>query len=78
MSEESIVRGGGLLRIVSLLVIVWLIVGVVAVVQRGYLTRSNQTCASAATIAVTVLAGPTNYFGVNPAVADCAVPQPSS
>ena len=34
-------------------------------------------CANAGTIALTVVAGPLNYFGVNPKVTDCQLPQPS-
>jgi hypothetical protein len=45
--------------------------------QRGYFTHAEQSCASAGTIAVTVLAGALNYVGVNPKVTDCNVPQPS-
>jgi hypothetical protein len=58
-------------------VIVWLIVGGVAAGQRGYLSHATQNCASAGTIAVTVIAGPLNYFGANPKVTNCHVPQPS-
>ena len=65
------------MRFVGLLVIVWLIVGAVAAYQRGYFTSAAQNCASAGTIAVTVIAGPLNYVGVNPKVTDCQVPQPS-
>jgi hypothetical protein len=65
------------MRIIGLLVIVWLIVGAVAAVQRGYFTQTTQNCASAGTIAVTVIAGPMNYFGADPKVTDCRVPQPS-
>ena len=65
------------MRFVGLLVIVWLIVGAIAAYQRGYFTNAEQTCASAGTIAVTVIAGPLNYVGVNPKVTDCQVPQPS-
>jgi hypothetical protein len=65
-------------RIVGLLVLVWLVVGAVAAGQRGYLTNASQTCAGVGTIAVTVIAGPLNYFGVNPKVTNCTVPQPSS
>lgn len=64
-------------RIVGLLVLVWLVIGAVAAGQRGYYTNTAQTCASVGTIAVTVIAGPLNYFGVNPKVANCNVPQPS-
>ncbi|WP_433207570.1 hypothetical protein ACQP1G_22255 [Nocardia sp. CA-107356] len=64
-------------RLVPLLVLVWLIVGVVAAGQRGYFTDRDQNCASVGTIAVTVIAGPLNYAGVNPKVTNCHVPQPS-
>ena len=63
-------------RIVGLLVFVWL-VGAVAAGQRGYFTHATETCASAGTIAVTVIAGPLNYFRVNPKVTNCNVPKPS-
>jgi hypothetical protein len=65
-------------RFVTLLVIVWLIVGAIAAYQRGYFTNAAQNCASAGTIAVTVIAGPLNYVGVNPKVTDCNMPQPSA
>ena len=52
--------------------------GAVAAGQRGYFTHAAQNCASVGTIAVTVIAGPLNYFGVNPKVTNCHVPQPSS
>jgi hypothetical protein len=68
-------RGGGL---ISALVVVWLVVGVIAAFQRDYLKNTDQNCASLGTIAVTVLAGPLNYAGVNPKVGDCHLPQPSS
>jgi len=68
-------RGGGL---ISALVVIWLVVGVVAAFQRGYLKNTDQNCASLGTIAVTVLAGPLNYAGVNPKVGECHLPQPSS
>ena len=65
------------MRFVGLLVIVWLIVGAIAAYQRGYFTNAEGNCASAGTIAVTVIAGPLNYAGVNPKVTNCNVPQPS-
>jgi hypothetical protein len=67
-----------MMRFVTLLVLVWLIVGGVATWQRGYFTNATQNCASAGTIAVTVIAGPLNYVGVNPKVTNCQLPQPSS
>ncbi|MGZ6806895.1 MAG: hypothetical protein ACXVGG_09740 [Mycobacteriaceae bacterium] len=66
------------MRVLALLVLVWLIVGAVAAGQRGYFTHAAQSCASAGVIAVTVIAGPLNYVGVNPKVTNCRVPQPSS
>jgi len=64
-------------RLVSLLVLVWLIIGVVAAGQRGYFKGSDTSCAGISTIVVTILAGPLNYVGVNPKV-DCPkIPQPS-
>ena len=60
----------------SLLLIVWLIIGVIAAWQRDYFSGSNTNCAKLGTIAVTVLAGPLNYLGVNPKI-DCTLPQPS-
>ncbi|OBF95449.1 hypothetical protein [Mycolicibacter sinensis] len=57
---------------------IWLLIGAIAVWQRGYLENAEPTCRSAGTIALTVLAGPLNYGGVNPQVAQCELPQPSS
>jgi hypothetical protein len=39
-------------------------------------TSGLLNCATAATIAVTILAGPLNYLGANPKVT-CHLPQPS-
>ena len=64
------------MRLVVVLVVVWLIVGVAATVQRGYFKGNNATCAKTSTITVTVLAGPLNYVGVNPKLS-CHLPKPS-
>jgi hypothetical protein len=56
----------GLSRLIGVLVIVWLVIGAIAAGQRGYYTSSKGTCAGFATIAVTIIAGPLNYMGVNP------------
>ena len=66
------------MRYAGLLVIIWLIVGAVAAGQRGYFTHAAQNCAGTGTIALTVIAGPLNYVGVNPKMTNCTVPQPSS
>lgn len=71
------------MRIGSLLLVVWLLLGVAAAFQRGYL-NGEVDCAKASTVALTVVAGPLNYLGANPKV-DCAdvnldvdLPEPSS
>ena len=61
----------------SAIVVVWLLVGVFATWQRGYFSNSETSCATVGTIALTVVAGPLNYAGVNPKVTECNVPQPS-
>jgi len=65
------------MRILGVLLVIWLIIGAIAAGQRHYYSKDAATsCASASTIAVTIVAGPLNYFGVNPKV-DCKLPQPS-
>jgi hypothetical protein len=56
------------MRIGTVLIIVWLVIGAIAGAQRHYYTSSNPDCARASTIFVTVLAGPLNYVGLNPKV----------
>ena len=63
-------------RIATLLIIIWLVVGVIAAAQRNYFSQSSANCAKLGTIAVTILAGPLNYIGLNPKI-QCEVPQPS-
>ncbi len=66
------------MRIASIVVVVWLLIGLVAAAQRGYLHRADDaSCAHAGTIAVTIAAGPLNYVGLNPKLR-CELPQPSS
>ena len=64
------------MRIGTVLVLIWLVIGAIAGGQRNYYSSSNPDCARASTIAVTVIAGPLNYVGVNPKTT-CKVPQPS-
>ena len=65
------------MRLVSLLVLLWLIVGAIAAGQRGYYSSEDTNCATIGTIAVTIVAGPLNYLGINPKVENCELPQPS-
>ncbi|WP_082983561.1 hypothetical protein [Mycobacterium scrofulaceum] len=58
--------------------LVWLLIGVFAAWQRDYFKGDSTSCVTAGNIALTVIAGPLNYGGVNPKVKDCHVPQPSS
>lgn len=62
--------------IIGTLLIIWLVIGAVAAAQRGYFGGVPDSCAQAGTVAVTVVAGPLNYTGLNPKVA-CEIPQPS-
>lgn len=68
------------MRILSPLIVIWLLIGAAAAYQRDYFRGDDVSCAEASTIVVTVLAGPLNYLGANPRV-DCPevrAPQPSS
>jgi len=59
-------RRGGV--IIGVMALVWLLIGVVAAWQRGYFRgfdTGNTNCATAATIARTVITGPLNYAGAN-------------
>jgi len=64
------------MRILTVLLIIWLVIGAVAAGQRHYFNHDKATCASTGTVAVTIVAGPLNYIGANPKV-KCKVPQPS-
>jgi membrane protein YdbS with pleckstrin-like domain len=64
------------MRILSVLVVIWLVIGAVAAGQRHYYSGSSTNCAKAGTIAVTILAGPLNYAGANPKI-KCELPKPS-
>ena len=65
------------MRISGVVVLIWLLIGLAAAIQRGELTHRNGSCSSVATVAVVIVAGPLNYLGVDPKI-DCAVPKPSS
>ena len=61
----------------SLVLIVWLIIGAIAAGQRHEYTHPPKSCNQAATIAVTIVAGPVNYMGLNPKISCHHLPQPS-
>lgn len=63
------------MRIIGIVLVIWLIIGAFAGLQRHYYT-GEASCAKAGTVAATIAAGPLNYVGANPKV-HCTVPQPS-
>ncbi|MFW5415229.1 hypothetical protein J0910_00965 [Nocardiopsis sp. CNT-189] len=65
--------------ILPILIALWLLIGVAAAFQRGYLSTSEANCATVGSTLITIAAGPLNYFGVNPTVEcpELEVPQPS-
>jgi hypothetical protein len=64
------------MHIGSAILVIWLIIGGFAAGQRGDYT-GPVNCSTAATAAVTILAGALNYVGVNPRI-DCTAPSPSN
>ncbi len=63
--------------LLGLIVIVWLVIGAFAAFQRGYFGDDREVnCKTGGDTALTVVAGPLNYLGVNPKV-KCNVPEPS-
>lgn len=59
-------------QVVTVIVVVWLVIGALAAAQRGYFKGSDATCAKLGTITVTIIAGPLNYVGANPKI-DCDI-----
>ena len=64
------------MRIGSVILVVWLVIGALAAYQRNYFSDEPTNCAEISTVLLTVVAGPLNYLGLNPQV-DCELPQPS-
>ncbi len=64
------------MRIGSLVLVVWLLIGLAAAFQRDYFKDSADTCNEWGDTVLTIVAGPLNYVGVDPNV-ECKVPQPS-
>jgi hypothetical protein len=66
-----------MMRIGTLLLVIWLVIGAIAGGQRHYYNGSVDSCAKAGNIALTIVAGPLNYLGVNPKTS-CTAPKPST
>ena len=64
------------MRIGSVLLAIWLIIGLAAAAQRDYFSGSEANCAKVTTVIVTIIAGPLNYIGANPKI-KCNTPEPS-
>jgi hypothetical protein len=63
-------------HIPTIVLVIWLIIGAIAAGQRHEYSAPPSNCNQAATIAVTIVAGPLNYLGIDPKIS-CHVPQPS-
>jgi hypothetical protein len=64
--------------LISLLVVIWLVIGVIAAFQRGYFGDDRDvSCKSFGDTALTIVAGPLNYIGVNPKIQCQDAPEPS-
>lgn len=64
------------MKIGAIIVVVWLVIGVIAAVQRDYFSNAKTNCSELSDTALTIVAGPLNYVGVNPKV-KCDTPAPS-
>ncbi len=63
--------------IIGLVIVIWLVIGVAAAWQRGYFGDDRDVnCKSTGDTALTIVAGPLNYMGVNPKIS-CKTPEPS-
>lgn len=63
--------------LIGALLVIWLVIGVIAAFQRGYFGDDREvSCKTIGDTALTIVAGPLNYAGVNPEI-ECEVPEPS-
>jgi hypothetical protein len=63
------------MKVIGILLVIWLIIGLFASIQRHYYSGAA-SCNKAGAIVATIAAGPLNYAGANPKIT-CHVPQPS-
>lgn len=67
-------------RLIGIIVVIWLLIGVLAAFQRGYFGNDKDvSCKDFGDTALTIVAGPLNYVGVNPKIncGDVNAPKPS-
>jgi hypothetical protein len=74
---RSTYEGENMRTLIAAVIVIWLVIGAVAAAQRGYFGDDRDVnCKTASDTALTIVAGPLNYVGVNPKV-KCKTPQPS-
>src|ERR1017187_1974600 len=61
----------------TVILFLWLIIGAAAAGQRGYFSTPNLGCTQGATMALTIVAGPLNYVGLDPKIS-CTTPKPGA
>lgn len=63
----------------TVILFIWLLIGVAAAGQRGYFDLNNINCSQGATMGLTIVAGPLNYVGLDPQISCTApkIPKPS-
>ena len=60
----------------TIVLVIWLFIGVLAAVQRGYFGSAEPSCSRIGSAALTIITGPLNYLGLDPEIG-CSMPQPS-
>ena len=68
-------------RLLGIIVVIWLVIGVLAAAQRGYFSGDDDvSCKEFGDTALTIVAGPLNYVGVNPKITceKIDTPEPSN
>jgi hypothetical protein len=65
------------MRLATIVVVIWLLIGLAAAVQRGYFSSDKTNCGEIGDTVLTVAAGPLNYIGVNPKIKCRDLPEPS-